>query len=121
MIAGWPAGISFIDHPGSYGETGPQGNLIRTPMDKGKPKSRRRFTGVSRTVSGETDIMSSADVAVFETWFNDTLDGGALPFTANNPRTGVSETYQFKETTYDIIHVHTGRARLKMSLEQVGY
>lgn len=116
--AAWPAGVSFIAHPESYRETGPLANVIRTPMENGPVKSRRRFTAAPRNVSGTTDIMTNAQIATFETWFRDTISDGALPFTAVNPRTGETQTYRFVET-YDVVHIDDDKERLSLTLERL--
>lgn len=116
-VAAWPVGISFIAHPDTYQESGPIGNVLRTPMEKGPVKSRRRFTSAVRHVSGQTDIMTEAQVETFIDWHRDTIAGGALRFTAVNPRTGQTGTYRFIDK-YDIIHLNDDKERISMKLEQ---
>lgn len=114
----WPAGISFIAQPSSYRESGPKGNVIRTDMENGPAKSRRRFTAAVRHISGNTDILTDAQVATFDTWFTDTIDDGALAFTATNPRTGATETYRFLKE-YDVLHIDDDKNRLALTLEKL--
>ena len=114
----WPA-ISFIGV--NYEESGSQKNVIRSPMEHGPAKRRRRFTGAPRLISGTTDIMSAANVATFETWFATDIKDGALSFTATNPRSGVTETYAFVDggASYRLIYVKDDRWRIAVSLEQL--
>lgn len=115
----WPAGISFIAQPDSFRETGPIGNILRTPMEHGPVKSRRAFTAVTRDVSGQTDIMTTAQIDTFEEWFENDIGGGVLPFNAVNPRTNKTESYSFKDAGYIIIFVNDDKQRLSLTLEQL--
>jgi len=47
-------------------------------MDKGPVKRRRRFTAASRMISGSTNLLTDADVVMFEDWFDNTIASGAL-------------------------------------------
>lgn len=114
----WPVGLPFINHLGTYRETGPQGALLATPMDAGPSKSRRRFTAALRAVSGQTDIMTDAQIDTFEDWYEDDIGGGALAFTAVNPRTGVTQTYKFTPKGYDLIYIDTDKQRVSADLVQ---
>ena len=114
----WPAGVSFIAHPDTFRESGPLGNVIRTPMEHGPVKSRRRFTAAPRAVTGQTDIMTNAMIDIFEVWFRDLIADGALSFTAVNPRTNLSKTYRFTDK-YDVIFINDDKSRLSLKLEQL--
>lgn len=114
----WPTGISFIEKPDAYQRTGPKGNIIRSPMDTGPSKTRRRFTAAVQMVSGETDIISDADVAVFEDWFTTSIADGALSFYAADPKTLTIGRYKFVET-YELIHVDDDKNRLVIKLEKL--
>lgn len=61
-----------------------QGNLLRTEMDSGLPKVRRLFTAVSTYLTGEM-IMTNAELAIFEDFFDNTIASGALSFNFPNP------------------------------------
>lgn len=112
----YPA-IPFLDDPSAHDETGPEGNVLRTPMDQGPSKARRRFTAASRKISGRTDIMTNAEVDTFETWYDDTVKG-VNSFTAIHPRTGVQETFRFlKDPPYKIVYLHDDKNRIEMELE----
>jgi len=53
-------------------------------MDAGPAKVRRRFTAGVTPVAG-TMIMTAAQLATFETFFNTTLLGGTLRFSWTKP------------------------------------
>lgn len=113
----WPSGIPFIDNPSAFRESGPMGNVIRTPMEHGPSKTRRRFTAAVRQYSGETDVMTNAQVSTFETWFDDTIASGALSFTATNPRSNVTQTFKITDP-YEIIHINDDENRISLKLER---
>lgn len=117
MADAWPGTFPFIVNPEDFREAGPTGNVIRSPMERGTTKQRRRFTNASRPVEGSTSVMTTAQVALFETFFRTTLKDGTLPFTATNPRTGATETFKFSDT-YEVIHLLDNKARIAMKLEQ---
>lgn len=113
----WPTGtFPFIDDPESYTEVGPQGNVLRTPMDAGPVKVRRRFTAAPKIISGKSAIMTSAQVVSFETWFSDTIHDGAISFTAPHPRLGTSMLFRFIGS-YELEYVTDDAWRVSMSLE----
>lgn len=114
----WPSGLSFIASPNGFRRTGPIANVIRTPMDAGPVKTRRRFTAAPREISGETDLLTDAQVATFETFFTDDLEDGALSFEADDPVSGVEKTYRFMDT-YEIIFLNDDINRIRMKLEIV--
>lgn len=68
----------------NYSETGGV-NIIRSPMDAGPAKQRRR--GSKAQIMNTTFTMSSDQVTDFETFVKDTLRGTAR-FGITHPRTG---------------------------------
>lgn len=117
MVVAYPGTFPFIGDVNNYRERGPSGNVIRTPMEKGTIKRRRRFSYAPKLVSAQTEIMTNAQVVLFEEFFITTLLHGTLPFTAPNPRTGDTETYSFMEV-YHIMYVDNDKNRIVMDLEQ---
>jgi hypothetical protein len=59
---------------------------LRTQMDAGPAKVRRRFTAGVTTFQVSLP-MTTAQVATFETFFSTTIAGGALAFDWVHPRT----------------------------------
>lgn len=69
--------------------------VVRTAMDTGPAKVRRRQSVPIRESSVEIRITGQALAAVFDPFFVDTLKGGSLTFSMTNPRTGVVDEYRF--------------------------
>ncbi|GJE00541.1 hypothetical protein [Methylobacterium isbiliense] len=84
MIPVWPADLPqrfrAADSSFGFGD-----GRLRTPMDAGPPKVRRRFSAVVKPVTlswrGSED-----DVARFERFFEEEIAGGSLPFFLPDPR-----------------------------------
>lgn len=92
-IPSWPAELPQLVLQDGYQETMPNTRL-RTQMDQGPAKVRRRFSAGVRPFSLLLD-MSSAQVAIFDTFYNTTLEGGSLSFSWKHPRTGANVTFRF--------------------------
>lgn len=85
----WPLGLPQVPQKG-FSETG--GTLIiRTPTDKGPAKMRRR--GSKPSVLNLSFIMTTEQVALLETFVDNTL-GGVRRFGFKHPRTGVTEEFR---------------------------
>lgn len=91
-MATWPSTLPPIRLPV---QSSRQDGTIRTSMETGPQKVRRRFTATSRYYSFPLR-MTGAQFATLETFFDDTLGGGALTFTMDDPHTGSSETFRFQ-------------------------
>jgi len=61
-----------------------QQGFIRSPMDSGPTKQRKRFTAVSRYFSG-TMLLTKAQKETLETFYQDTISYGADTFTYTDP------------------------------------
>ena len=74
----WPSDI-----PQSFQQSGfsdePMGGVIRTDMDTGYAKVRRRFTSVTDMWSG-TMVMTTTELATFKSFFKNTIKYGSLRF-----------------------------------------
>ena len=82
-IPAWDASLPQRLIIKSYAES-PADVLVRTSMDFGPAKVRRRGTAGPRPVSGSI-IVTAAQLATFKTFFNTTLSGGALRFRWRDP------------------------------------
>lgn len=80
----WPATLPQYVEKEGYEETTPD-TRIRTPMDMGPQKVRRRYTAQVRKLSLEM-VMSKAQAAAFDTFFVTTTASGSLPFEFPDPR-----------------------------------
>lgn len=92
-MATWPATLPDTILKEAYSETPPD-LLVRTEMDQGSAKVRRWGTGNVRPIQGQIR-MTQAQVATLDTFYNTTLEGGALRFDWTHPRTGASEEFRF--------------------------
>ena len=84
MAVAWPVTVPDKFEKGSYNYD-PQGNILRTEMDAGYPKVRRRFTAISKYHTGML-ILTTAEKEAFETWFYSTAGYGTEEFTFSNPQ-----------------------------------
>jgi hypothetical protein len=70
--------------------------VVRTAMDVGPPKVRRRITAGVQPWDGELKL-TRAELLVFKEFFDDTLAGGALSFEWVDPMTGDAADFLFAE------------------------
>lgn len=93
----WPTTGSFpqvVMYEG-YQEDVPL-TTVRTTMDTGPQKVRRRFTAGPRPFKVQL-ALTTAQVATLDDFFVNTCYGGALSFTWTHPRTGAGGTFRFKQ------------------------
>ena len=85
-VASWPAALPVRIEAGSYGVRR-DGGVIESPVDRGRPKTRRRFDDVivRRRVTLRFEASEMDD---WETFLDITIAGGALPFTWPHPELG---------------------------------
>ncbi len=72
----------------------PPNNTSRTNMDVGPDKLRRRSTAAIRPVSFNL-FLTTAQVAVLDTFYVDTTNSGSVPFDFIHPRTGATVSARF--------------------------
>jgi hypothetical protein len=84
----WPASLPQNLRVGDHEETPPD-TVLRTEMDAGPAKARKRFSTMPRKFSGSL-VMTRDQLAEFDEFFNDVIGGGALPFEWKIPRTAVT-------------------------------
>ena len=82
----WPVSLPVAPLVQGYGEALPN-NTIRTGMDVGPAKVRRRAAAVPFTMSASF-ICTDAQVETLWAFVRDTLLGGSLRFEWTHPRTG---------------------------------
>jgi hypothetical protein len=111
-MATWPTLPAPIIN--SYSETLPD-NVIRTSMDKGPAKVRRRTTANTAAMQYAM-VLTAAQVATLSTFYTTTTLSGAQEFDYTHPRTGATVTARFTAPpTYSDIN---GRAyRVEVALE----
>lgn len=89
----WPATLPQTFDQTSYSEASPD-MVVRTKMDTGPVKIRRRFTAAPYTLSGSMKL-TSAQTNTLDTFYTTTINGGANSFTFTHPRKLTTVTCRF--------------------------
>ncbi len=91
----WPSAGGFPQEPlyQNFQEDTPQ-LTVRTRMDTGPAKVRRRFTAGPRNFKIALSL-TKAQVETLDVFYVTTCEGGALSFDWKHPRTGVAKTCRF--------------------------
>ena len=94
----WPTAGGFPQTPQfqNFQEVTPDA-LVRTRMDTGPEKVRRRFTAAVRPFKMQLGL-TTAQVATLDTFYITTLEHGSLAFDWVHPRTSTSCSMRFKNT-----------------------
>lgn len=92
-MAEWPATLPADFLVDGFVETAPD-NVIASQPDVGPPKTRRRQTAAMRRVEGVVK-MTTAQVAIHDTFFTTTLFDGADPFDWTDPRSGANVSFLY--------------------------
>ncbi len=82
-VPAWPGTLPTKLYVSGYGQSSPD-ITIKSEMDAGPAKVRRRFTAGVTPVSG-TMILTAAQLATFITFFETTTLGGSLRFSWTKP------------------------------------
>lgn len=114
MTAAWPNTLPQQPLRDSYQEA-QEPAFIRSEVDAGPAKVRRRFTAPVTRVSMQFR-MTPAQVTTFETWWRDTIKLGSLSFTLTHPRTSTSTTWRNVEP-YRLTPLAGDRWLVQLSLE----
>lgn len=95
----WPTELTRDFRVDSLQETAPD-LVIRTSMDVGPGKVRRRVATNTRTLQCAIDL-TGTELAIFDAFFVTACAGGAVAFIKPNPRTEASTRYRFSgQPTY---------------------
>ncbi|MCC7494192.1 MAG: hypothetical protein IT204_17670 [Fimbriimonadaceae bacterium] len=89
----WPVGLPQRMNASGFTETLPD-LALRTEMDAGPRKARRRFTTGPSAIEGAVTLRAGQP-ALLEAFYRDTTAGGTLPFDWTHPRTGTLKTFRF--------------------------
>lgn len=92
-MASWPGTLPDDFLQQGYSETMPN-NLIRTQMDAGPAKVRRRSTAAPTLIAGR-QTMTETQTEALDTFFKTTTSYGADAFDWTDPRTGDSVSMRF--------------------------
>lgn len=82
----WPIGLPIAFLRSGYKETLPDVGL-RTQMDAGPAKQRRRYTTNVTPIGAHIPPLDKDQVAIFKDFFKNSLAGGVLPFDHLDPLT----------------------------------
>lgn len=77
--ATWPTAGNFPQRMQLGFKEAPVDQTLRTQMDSGPAKTRRRYTGIIRVSEGIITL-TDAQLATFESFYYNTLEGGTLRF-----------------------------------------
>lgn len=91
-------------------------NVVRTTMDAGPQKARRRYTVQSKIFTG-TMILTETQRRIFESWYEDTLGSGVLRFVFTDPQTLVPGEFRFTEDYKE--ESVSGLWKITLSLEKL--
>lgn len=83
-VAVWPESLPQVPEIAGYSE-GLGKQVIRTDMDAGPAKVRRRTTANVRPLSVQYTL-TTAQLDIFIAFWTDDCQGGALPFQMRDPR-----------------------------------
>ena len=75
----------------------PLSNTIAFGTEVGPGKTRRRSTARVKRVTMSVKLETVAQVATFESFFEDTLKDGALTFAMNDPTDRSTQTWRFDQ------------------------
>ena len=112
-MASWPNDLPapLVD---DYNEER-QNQVLRTEMDAGPPQTRRRFTASIDKFSVSW-VMTESQVSTLETFFEDTIGGGALSFDWTHPRKDTTVSARFTEP-YTMDYLGAGYYKVSANLE----
>ncbi len=110
----WPGILPAVPLLG-HRETAPD-MVVRTEMDAGPAKLRRRFTAGVRPLEVAL-VLSEAQVAALDNFYVGDLAGGALSFDHFVPRTGAQAKLRFvAPPEYELAAPSIWRARLRLEV-----
>lgn len=92
-MASWPATLPQLPMASGFSESPPD-TTVRTKMDAGPAKVRRRFTANVRPIKASF-LMTTAQIADLDTFYVTTTVGGSASFTWIDPRTSSSKSFRF--------------------------
>jgi hypothetical protein len=111
----WPAGLPATLLLAGLSKE-PQNNVIRTAMDAGPKKARRRYTGKTYKYSGK-QVFSAAQLETFERFYELALADGVLRFNFTDPVT--LETAEFRFAAGYVATAVEGRFEVAMQMERM--
>ena len=80
----------------------PRPNIVRAEVEIGEGKERRQYTGKHSAMNGSR-VWDRATFNTFETWWEDNIAEGVIPFEMTDPVR--QDTGTFKLRTYNLVGV----------------
>lgn len=96
----WPASLPQYVEISGYREK-PGKNIIRSPMETGAAKQRRRGTAAAEPVTVRV-MLTTAQRATFVSFYKTDLEHGSLSFDWVHPVTRAAATMRIVEGDYDL-------------------
>lgn len=94
MSATWPGALPQDQFLGTtYGRVN---NRLRSNMDAGPAKMRRRYTARIKTIDAPL-VLTGAELKILEAWYENEIGDGTLPFIWEHPLTDVVVEFRFRE------------------------
>ena len=93
MSVVWPVTLPTAPLVAGFEESPPD-LCVRTQMDAGPAKVRKRYTAGVRDFSAAF-VLTTAQLAIFDAFYLTTCNGGATPFDFTHPRTKASISVRF--------------------------
>lgn len=122
MGATYPASLPDLDFASI--SLSREDNVIRSATNAAAGKTRRRYTNVPRVYTQQA-IMSETQLNTFESFYYNTLAGGALPFDHPEPLDGATVECRFTGPPSQRLVAHKGSAdaalwELQLTYEVLG-
>lgn len=87
-VAAWPETLPQRFLVQGYNEQiAGSSNLLRSQNEVGPAKVRRRSTAAARNINGSM-FLTIPQLVAFRTFYNDSIQGGSMPFTFPDPHGG---------------------------------
>lgn len=99
-MATWPASLPQSFMFDGFSEQ-KDSQVLRTGMDSGPPKQRRKFSAAGVQLKGRM-FMDDTQVTTLEAFFDNTLFGGSIEFDFPHPRTGATVIVVFPAGVHPI-------------------
>ncbi|MCM1497278.1 MAG: hypothetical protein NC124_02315 [Clostridium sp.] len=92
----WPLGLPQIPLTNGFSMTIGRSEVIKSDMDTGPSKRRRRSMSAPRPMKVSM-VLTINQVLLFEEWYDNTIMGGVKPFKWVNPLTGAETYFQIQD------------------------
>lgn len=106
MVA-WPATLPQEQFVGLAEQR--QDARLRTQMDQGPPKMRRRFTAAVKRFTVPI-VLTGAQKQAFDVFYATTLQAGVLPFDWEDPTTDITVSMRFADDVPQFVLARGGAA-----------